>query len=318
VVANNTIVEPRIAAIRINAGSINNVIFNNIATGRVNPIADEDGSNYIDENSNLTQIATTGLFVDDTAGDYHLADTSPAIDGGVSSYQGRSAPNTDIEGSNRPEGGRYDIGAYECASGALGTIFSDIPSLGDISNWSPLTSGYWEVSIDPNSGDRTYVLNDTARSDLEYSLFEGGTYGDFALTLRARTAEPASNAWRDYIVIFGFQDADNYYYVFFNASDNDTTNGIMKRENGNIAKISELALPPTIVDDLWHNVEITRVGSDITVKIDGITAFAAIDSTFDVGKIGLGSYNDSAYFDDVNVVPIETLSQPGKPIHVDS
>jgi parallel beta-helix repeat protein len=51
-------------------------------------------------------------FVDyqsDGSGDYHLADDSPGLDGGT----GDGAPDTDLEGAERPQGDAHDIGAYE-------------------------------------------------------------------------------------------------------------------------------------------------------------------------------------------------------------
>ena len=48
------------------------------------------------------------LFVVATS-DFHLSDTSPALDTGTSA----NAPSVDVEGSPRPVGAGYDIGAYE-------------------------------------------------------------------------------------------------------------------------------------------------------------------------------------------------------------
>jgi hypothetical protein len=45
--------------------------------------------------------------------DYHLQSGSPAIDAGVSTVNGISAPSTDNDGNGRPVGNGYDIGAYE-------------------------------------------------------------------------------------------------------------------------------------------------------------------------------------------------------------
>ena len=54
---------------------------------------------------------------DDIAGtgddDCHLTQGSPCIDAGTSS----GAPDTDLEGSIRPQGAGYDMGAYEFPSG---------------------------------------------------------------------------------------------------------------------------------------------------------------------------------------------------------
>ncbi len=54
-------------------------------------------------------INTDPLFVDALIGDYHLTRNSPCIDNGKS----ETAPQTDIDGIIRPQGSRYDIGAYE-------------------------------------------------------------------------------------------------------------------------------------------------------------------------------------------------------------
>jgi hypothetical protein len=48
-------------------------------------------------------------FVNYTAGDYRVKSTSRAVNNGLSTY----APSTDIANVARPQGGRYDIGAYE-------------------------------------------------------------------------------------------------------------------------------------------------------------------------------------------------------------
>jgi len=49
------------------------------------------------------------VFVDAAGGDYHLSDTSPALDSGTST----EAPASDLDGNQRPFGDAVDIGAYE-------------------------------------------------------------------------------------------------------------------------------------------------------------------------------------------------------------
>jgi hypothetical protein len=47
------------------------------------------------------------LFVDDSHRDFHLTASSPAID------QVDSGPATDFEGVSRPQGPKFDFGAFE-------------------------------------------------------------------------------------------------------------------------------------------------------------------------------------------------------------
>ena len=119
VVVNNTIREPIITGIRISQGA-GNVIFNNIAVS-AKPIVDEIGGNFIDGASNVQLTSSTGLFVNEAGGDYHLAAGSTAIDRGRASYTAKSAPAVDFDGNSRPQGTAHDSGAYESGSGTPDT-----------------------------------------------------------------------------------------------------------------------------------------------------------------------------------------------------
>lgn len=53
------------------------------------------------------------VFVNAAANNYRLKDGGVAIDAGGSSLSNVSAPSTDLEGTNRPQGVNFDAGAYE-------------------------------------------------------------------------------------------------------------------------------------------------------------------------------------------------------------
>src|SRR5882672_9382846 len=100
--------------------------------------------------------------------------------------------------------------------------FSDLdPYLGDAANWESLNASRRWVAMD--GGDLRYGINTTSYSELpdsrlgEYSLVKGRTYGDFTFSARVRSSEDfAANPWADHAVVFGLQDASNYYYAMFN------------------------------------------------------------------------------------------------------
>jgi predicted outer membrane repeat protein len=53
------------------------------------------------------------LFVDGAAGDLHLSPSSPCIDAGTAEHPVVQPPGDDLDGRNRPQGGNWDMGAYE-------------------------------------------------------------------------------------------------------------------------------------------------------------------------------------------------------------
>jgi len=114
-IVNNTVVEPRIACMRMTDGSTGNVVFNNIcvASSSSRLIVDEVGGNLIDAVSNITTLSAAGLFVNAGNKDFHLAASSAAIDAGVPLYQSVNAPAIDRDFRARPAAGAWDAGAYE-------------------------------------------------------------------------------------------------------------------------------------------------------------------------------------------------------------
>jgi hypothetical protein len=109
VVVNNTIVEPSMAAIRVNDDATGAIIFDNILVSSRGVAIDSGDPAPAISDSNLQVPTTAGLF----GTGYELSPTSPARDAGEASYHGKSAPPRDFAGADRPRGAGTDIGAYE-------------------------------------------------------------------------------------------------------------------------------------------------------------------------------------------------------------
>ena len=175
---------------------------------------------------------------------------------------------------------------------------------GTADGWSPRNASNWQVKTD--GGDQAYYLKSNPGSPGgnrlgEYSLLPG-SYGDFTLTAQARLGGAGiSNAAADYAVVFGFQDDNNYYYALFN--NNTSYTGLFKVSDGSRAELTTPGSVETdwLTDNLYHRISVSRTGSNITVHFDGNLVMSVTDSTFGAGKVGVGSLNDTAYFDDINV-----------------
>ena len=140
---------------------------------------------------------------------------------------------------------------------------------------------------DPESGNR-----------LGEHITSPDSYTDFSFSAKAKTDESSGNGNADYAMVFGFVDKQNYYYMLFNRTLSNTQ---LFRVDSGVRELIDTAIAGSIVSDAYHEIEVRRIGSSIEVRFDGALVLAAEDSTFPSGKLGLGSYNDSAYFDDIRI-----------------
>ncbi len=173
---------------------------------------------------------------------------------------------------------------------------------GNATGWKPLTLSRWSVVTD--EGDYAYFLNTSEYSSLngyglgEYSLLPE-SYGDFTMTLQARPGDDVDdNAQADFAIVFGYQNANEYFYMMFN---NDAGFTALFKVAGGTRQQVAAADQDWITDNLYHAVEISRSGGEITVLFDGATVLTATDTDYATGRVGVGSFNDSAYFDDISV-----------------
>ena len=120
----NTIVWGEIPqAIYFSESGISNEItvsYSNVQGGRAGIVTNSNGIiNWGDGN-----IDVDPLFVDASAGDYHLKDNNPCFGVGIP----ENTPKTDIEGSSRPNpiGSNPDMGAYENSHGIPTDVIASV------------------------------------------------------------------------------------------------------------------------------------------------------------------------------------------------
>jgi hypothetical protein len=76
------------------------------------------------QDTHSIQSTEAAVFINSAGANYQLAATSPALNAGISSFNGYLPPITDLLGSPRPAGGAFDIGAYETQSTGAAPTFT--------------------------------------------------------------------------------------------------------------------------------------------------------------------------------------------------
>ncbi len=122
------------------------------------------------------------LFVNPAADDYHIRAGSPAIDAGLN-----VGVTTDLEGTPRPQGAGYDIGAYEFTPALA---LSGIPGSGTIYlNWNvnftlPLTST-WRIDHASQAGTAYLPITGITNAVRAYTLTGLTNYVWYTVALNA-------------------------------------------------------------------------------------------------------------------------------------
>ncbi len=183
--------------------------------------------------------------------------------------------------------------------------------------WSMKTPSRWSVEQDyllapppaPNPDiaekpDSALHLNtsDIAHSGAglgEYAFLTDLLYSQFDLYFHARSPEDLSaNAFADYAVIFSYRDAENYDYVLFSAKKDESR--VYRLRDGAstvLAQLDDIA----IEDNDYHYLRVQRTGDELRLWFDNRPAATVADTAFSAGRIGFGSYNDEAWFDQVRI-----------------
>lgn len=135
------------------------------------------------------------------------------------------------------------------------------------------------------------------RSPYHRAILKEPIVTDFQLDVKVLATHPAYNH-RDVCLFFGYQNEAQFYYVHLGEKTDPHCNQIFIVNNAPRTKISRTTNSGTPWDDQWHHVRIRRVVStgEISVYFDDMEkpVMTAIDDTFQFGRVGLGSFDDTA------------------------
>jgi hypothetical protein len=174
-------------------------------------------------------------------------------------------------------------------------------------HWQPQDPAQWEVKKTENGNVYSQHKKQSAykpphRAPTNVSLLKDVALSDMEFTGRVRSTHP-DYGHRDAVVFFGYQDPAHFYYVHLGKQADDHANQIFIVNGADRKKISLTSTTGTNWDDNWHTVRVVRKPADGTIEIyfDDMQkpVMTAKDTTFAHGRIGVGTFDDTADWDDI-------------------
>jgi len=175
--------------------------------------------------------------------------------------------------------------------------------------WQPQDPAQWQIKKTENGQAYSQFKKESAykgphRAPFNVSLLKDVVVSDMEFTGRVQSTHP-DYGHRDAVVVFGYQDPAHMYYVHLGKKADEHANQIFIVNGADRKKISITSTPGTDWDDNWHTVKIIRTPSDGTIEIyyDDMKkpVMTANDKTFAYGRIGVGTFDDTADWDDITL-----------------
>jgi glucose/arabinose dehydrogenase len=170
-------------------------------------------------------------------------------------------------------------------------------------DWTPKTPAKWQFRGDQAILAEAGEAPPGPRRPFEYAVVDkGSAFGNVRVDAKVRLDTPVEVTNRDVIVVFGYRSDTEYYYAHV-STDNTIYphNGIFVVNNADRLRLDDQwdaaqsrGAPPSIVDADWHDVSVTHCASsgEIAVRVDGKLVMTAVDTTFDSGRVGFGSFDN--------------------------
>jgi hypothetical protein len=188
----------------------------------------------------------------------------------------------------------------------LPVVASDDFESGRIAGWVATDPQAWRIAAD---GDKHFLQQFAAsqvqtqvRSPFNRALLSGVSVGDFQLDVDVQSTA-RDYPHRDVCLFFGYQDPTHFYYVHLGQRADDHANQIFVVNAAPRVKISTKSTEGTPWNNDWHHVRIVRHvdSGEIAVYFDNMDepVMTAKDASFAWGTVGVGTFDDTANFDNV-------------------
>ena len=183
--------------------------------------------------------------------------------------------------------------------------FHDAFETGDLTAWQFPSPEDWEILGVPH--ERYLHMKRSRepgvpRRPLQYALLKNAPVGSFEFQADVRRER------RSMIVVFNYVDTLHFYYTHLSVDNGGVQpvhNGVFIVNGGDRKRIAGISAAPALPDNNWHHVRIdrdARTGSiDIFMDRSPQPLFSITDTTFKCGLIGVGSFDETGDFKNIEL-----------------
>ena len=156
------------------------------------------------------------------------------------------------------------------------------------------------------------------RSPHSIALLKDKLVGSFELTASIQTTQ-RSTGHRDLCFFFNYQDPSHFYYLHLGEKPDPNSSQIFIVNEAPRTNLTQSKQGIPWKNGQFHNLKIVRdiESGKIDVYFDDMKkpAKSTVDKTFTWGQIGIGSFDDMGYFDDIVLrgVEVKKGEPQGKP-----
>lgn len=185
------------------------------------------------------------------------------------------------------------------------TIRPQISEARGFADWDLDGNGSWAVRGPVLALEKEGVPSGKIRRPAALAILKSDPLTDLTFRLEVRSTAPVELAVRDIQLIVGYQSPSQFYYVHLSAKTDAVHNGIFIVNNADRRRIDEPTSTARLTDQAWHRVRLERnvTTGRIAVFFDDHAEpiLTATDTTFGWGRVGLGSFDETGEFRNIEV-----------------
>ena len=182
-------------------------------------------------------------------------------------------------------------------------VFKSDFSSGDTNSFELMDPTAWKMITDKETPYLSMISDSnfkpSMRSPENIAWVRNIEVADFVLDATVRSTQ-AEYGHRDVCLLFGGQDSTHFYYVHLATKADEHANSIFIVNGEPRVSIAAERTQGTHWDEGWHHVRVIRNSDsgEILIYFDDMTrpVMKALDRHFNKGRIGFGSFDDTADF----------------------